>query len=230
MVTTNGLNSAPFSIFWGTGQGCGLSPSLFILSLEPLAQYLRQFPVISPILIGPSSHIISAFADDILIYLTNIDQSITSLLSLFVEFKQHSGYKINTKSPNLIITDHEIGIQITTSLQNIVKDNYTNTLNVLPRINFLSMMIPISPSADFWGKIDREVRQYIWGAGRPRLKLSVLQIPKDQGGLSLPNFKIYHLAFQLYPIRTWLGRSQSTSWLTQIVICVHLILLVVLSM
>uniref|UniRef100_A0A3P9JZ05 Uncharacterized protein n=1 Tax=Oryzias latipes TaxID=8090 RepID=A0A3P9JZ05_ORYLA len=155
-----------------------------------------------PILIGPSSHIISAFADDILIYLTNIDQSITSLLSLFVEFKQHSGYKINwTKSvlmplneeaqnisissPILLSRTMEyLGIQITTSLQNIVEDNYTKTfkeivndlniwtkfpsslqtrisvikMNVLPRINFLSMMIPISPSADFWGKIHREVR------------------------------------------------------------------------
>lgn len=48
MVSTNGLNSNPFPIFHGMRQGCGLSPSLFILSLELLAQHLSQNLVTSP--------------------------------------------------------------------------------------------------------------------------------------------------------------------------------------
>jgi len=99
MVSTNSLHSSPFPIFRGTRQGCGLSPSLFILSLELLAQHLRENQVITPIRVKTSLHAISAFADDVLVYLSDIEKSIPSLLATFEEFRMLSGYKISwTKS------------------------------------------------------------------------------------------------------------------------------------
>lgn len=73
-------------------------------------------------------------------------------------------------------------------------------------------MIPLSPSPDYWVKIDKLLRGYIWNNGRPKLKLSVLQRPKDQGGLALPNFKVYHQSFQLRPVMAWLDGRSCVSW------------------
>ena len=41
MVTTNGLRSSVFPVGRGTKQGDPLSPLLFIITLEPLAEVMR---------------------------------------------------------------------------------------------------------------------------------------------------------------------------------------------
>ena len=63
-------------------------------------------------------------------------------------------------------------------------------MNVLPRVNFLSMMIPLSPSPD-WGKIDKLLRGYIWNNGHPKIK---------------------HQSFQLRPVMAWLDGRSCVSW------------------
>lgn len=41
-VYTNGISSEPFSLTRGCAQGCSLSPALFALAIEPLAEKIRQ--------------------------------------------------------------------------------------------------------------------------------------------------------------------------------------------
>ncbi len=69
-VLTGAVHSNPFFIHRGTRQGCSLSPLLYALSLEPLAQAVRQSETISPINIRNTHHHISLFADDILLFLS----------------------------------------------------------------------------------------------------------------------------------------------------------------
>lgn len=66
-VQTGHLISQQFSLERGTRQGCPLSPMLFALSLEPLAQAVRQSPSIKPIYINNTHHHISLYADDIIL-------------------------------------------------------------------------------------------------------------------------------------------------------------------
>lgn len=67
-VLTGTYQSQAFSLHRGTRQGCPLSPLLFALSLEPLAQSIRESSSISPITIDQSKHYISLYADDCLLF------------------------------------------------------------------------------------------------------------------------------------------------------------------
>lgn len=104
-VSTGHKLSSQFCLERGTRQGCPLSPILFALSLEPLAQAVRQSPLISPIHIKNTTHHISLYADDIILYLSDITNSVPQALALFQRFGSFSGYKINWSKSILMPLD-----------------------------------------------------------------------------------------------------------------------------
>lgn len=85
-------------------------------------------------------------------------------------------------------------------------------MNILPRVNFLSAMIPLPPPIKYWKRLESSVRQYNWNNKQPRLKFPTLQRTTNNGGLALPNFKMYHLAFQLRALRVSMDPSSMISW------------------
>lgn len=94
-VTTNGSRSTQFSIERGTKQGDPLSPLLFIIALEPLAQAIRQNKIIKGITMGGLDNKMLIFADDVLLLLSNPEESLPPLFNLINKFSELSEYKIN---------------------------------------------------------------------------------------------------------------------------------------
>lgn len=78
-IKMNGSLTKSIKLQRGTRQGCCLSPLLFDLYIEPLAQAIRQCEEIKGIHIKKQKHVISLFADDVIIYLERPDTSLTHL-------------------------------------------------------------------------------------------------------------------------------------------------------
>ena len=78
-IKMNGSLTKSIKLQRGTRQGCCLSPLLFDLYIEPLAQAIRQCEEIKGIHIKKQKHVISLFADDVIIYLERPDTNLTHL-------------------------------------------------------------------------------------------------------------------------------------------------------
>ena len=61
-------------------------------------------------------------------------------------------------------------------------------MNVLPRFLYLFQCIPLYLPKSFFKSIDKALISFKWDGKKPRIQLELLQRPKKQGGLALPNF------------------------------------------
>ena len=78
-------------------QGCPLSPLLFNIVLEVLATAIIEEKEVKGIQIGKEEVILSLFADDMILYIENPEESTRELLELINEYSKFAGYKINTQ-------------------------------------------------------------------------------------------------------------------------------------
>ncbi|RUA07179.1 MAG: hypothetical protein DSY43_00385 [Gammaproteobacteria bacterium] len=93
-VMNNGVASPFFKISRGVRQGDPLSPYLFIMVLETLLSHIRYNNHIEGLLIRQEEIKMVTFADDLTVFLRNIE-SFHKLSDILNEFYIHSGLKIN---------------------------------------------------------------------------------------------------------------------------------------
>ena len=96
-IILNGEKLREFPLRSETRQGCPLLPLLFNIVLEVLATAIREVKEIKGIQIGKEEVKLSLFADDMILYLENPEDSTRKLVELIHEFGKVAGYKINTQ-------------------------------------------------------------------------------------------------------------------------------------
>ena len=106
-IILNGEKLKAFPLRSGIRQGCPLSPLLFNIALEFLAIEIREEKEIKGIQIRKEVKL-SLFADDMILYIENLKDSIRKLLQLISEFSKVARYKCNTeKSLAFVYTNNE---------------------------------------------------------------------------------------------------------------------------
>ena len=121
-INNNGWVSKAIKVTRGLKQGDPLSPYLFLISIEPLAQKIRDDPDIKGIKIADKECKLSQYADDTTIYCTD-QNSIPKIIQTLDQFYKISGYKNNTQKTAVLglgknkdIVMEKFGLKLTNTI------------------------------------------------------------------------------------------------------------------
>lgn len=104
-VKINGQCSEGFQLSRGTRQGCPLSPLLFALAIEPLAVALRMAQGIQGFKRKRGVDKVALYADDILLFLADTQESLETAMRIVREFGNFSGLLINWEKSVILPID-----------------------------------------------------------------------------------------------------------------------------
>ena len=116
----------------GTNQGCPLSPGLYVLTAEIMANKLRNNPQIKGVGINNVEYLISQFADDTDLYLSFDQQTINSTFEVLSGIEMNTGLRISYEKTTM----YRIGSLANTSAKMIIprkvnwSSDYINTFGV----------------------------------------------------------------------------------------------------
>lgn len=131
-----------------------------------------------------------------------------------------------------------LGVKITPDLREITPANYdplvdgvTESLNrwstlpismigriniikmtILPKILYYFQTLPLPLPDRFCDNINKLFSQFIWNGRKARLRLKLLYLPYERGGLQLPNLKWYYMAAQLTSASYYFCTTAPPAW------------------
>ena len=161
-VTNNGHGSNLFKLSCGVRQGCPLSPLLYIVCSEILSLLIKNDMDIEGIMINHKKVIISAYADDTVLYLQNIN-SLKISIQILQRFQLLSGLEINLEKSELLafgnfrnnppdITD--TGLKICAGQVKLLGVTFDSNLNNLVNLNFIPKLEKLKSILRIWSMRD----------------------------------------------------------------------------
>lgn len=172
-VKVNGDFSESFTLERGTRQGCPISPLLFALYIEPLGQFIRNNTKIKGIVAAGEEQKVAMFADDVLVFLREPEESFEELMSSLSVFGELSGYKLNLNKTQVMTLNYTasktlpdnyninweaetlkyLGITLTKNISNLSQVNYgplsqaikfdLDRWNLVPFLNLNSRILAV---------------------------------------------------------------------------------------
>lgn len=166
----------------------------------------------------------------VVLFVSKQTMSLPPALSLFNQFGELSGYKLNlTKCVNVL------GVSVTRKYKGQNKEKFIilsrwsplsmslvgriNSIKmcILPKFLYLFQALTIFIHASFFQQIDSIISSYIWQGKKTWLNKAQLQKPKISGGLAFPNFRFYYWAANLRCLVFWsycYGKLDCPDWVT----------------
>ena len=84
---------------------------------------------------------------------------------------------------------------------------------MLPKLLYVFQMLPILLPKKVIKELNGRLGGFIWNRKRPRMSLARLMKPKEKGGLSASDIRLYQLASQLRYIADWIQNDNDSTWL-----------------